>query len=619
MSRLSLLLLLACGTSSLELDPNGEPVDLELDEQALSAQAFYGISPEQFSFNSSPAQAIGSIGAGLVRFQVERWPAGATALDAMVNAARAQNLAVLLELNYATYDVPGIPMGKARIEYWHQGFTDSGNAFAVKYGQIASEIAARYAGKVAWYEIWNEPNAAPRGPQSSPDWTGACGIGATAYTYGTDVNGNVIGEPWALCPRQLGVLASKAAAAIRAKDRAARIVAGNVLLHGADGWVGKDYWKQVEQSPAAKTYKAQTGRLPWDAVGFHPYNSDPTSSDFTHQIDSFKSILSTYGDPSKLAISEYGWRTGAGPMTESWVSESVQASFVRSAFGVAKSKGLAFLLWFNFQDGSGGMKFGVRRETGSYKPSARAFCEASGALASCPVQGVAVGARPDGSRDQAIVDCHTRNGGFSAAGSPFDNGGGAHVHAWGAGQAQDFQGGTLGANVCMHQNGKATAMMVRGGIRGVYLSGGGALGVLGYPVGEEFASSTGPRQNFEGGYITWDASVSGFRSYRGPNRAPIGNLDVVTATQVKGWAHDPDATLSPISVRIYRNGVRVLTITASARRDDLVAAGVAPNAEHGFVAALSTGSGTHTFEARAIDSSTGAEIVLPGRRTITFP
>jgi hypothetical protein len=124
-----------------------------------------------------------------------------------------------------------------------------------------------------------------------------------------------------------------------------------------------------------------------------------------------------------------------------------------------------------------------------------------------------VGYYSNGTYSSAIAGCHSRNGGAYSAGTPFDNGGTSHVHGWGNGVVQDNNGGAYGPNTCMLKNGTSTAYMVRGGIWSAYVYQlGGAGGWLGYPIGEEFSASTGPRQNFEGGYITWNGSA--FVGYR---------------------------------------------------------------------------------------------------------
>jgi uncharacterized protein with LGFP repeats len=54
--------------------------------------------------------------------------------------------------------------------------------------------------------------------------------------------------------------------------------------------------------------------------------------------------------------------------------------------------------------------------------------------------------------------------------------------------------------------------MVRGEIRRTYMANGGGEGFLGFPTSDEFSSNGAPRQNYVGGYITWNGS--GFQAYR---------------------------------------------------------------------------------------------------------
>ncbi len=180
------------------------------------------------------------------------------------------------------------------------------------------------------------------------------------------------------------------------------------------------------------------------------------------------------------------------------------------------------MVWFNYRDDDNAKLYmGIRRPNGSWKPAADVFCQITGQT-SCstgnPVQkppelpsGVAKDA--SGKLFPAIAECWKRNGKQPAAGLPHDNGGGKLVHGWGPGMVQDFAGGTLGPNICMQKNGWASAFMVRGGIRTAYFTAGGGEGPLGYPKNEEYASPTGPRQDFEHGYITWDHALASFRAY----------------------------------------------------------------------------------------------------------
>lgn len=482
-----------------------------------TSPGFYAISPDQGSFDSQQAQLLADFGVDMVRLQLCNWPADRDWMDLQVDAARAAGLRVYAEINYCT-------VGER--DEWHRNFSDAGNEFSAKFTQAAREMAAHFQGRVDYWEIWNEPNASPRpiGFNGQPnhwptphnaDWDGAC----TDYEYGTPYDQ---GE-WALCPRQYGVVVTNSFMAIKDVDPDVGVVAGNMLYHGEDGWAATEYWKQVAQSPAVDWHVNTHGRFPWDVVGIHPYGSRPDNGELTREIDRFQSILNSYGDPATIALTEYGWRSrGSSDIS---VGQQTQAKYLRQTFEVAERKGLEFVVWFNYLDADhGGLSFGIRHHNMDWKASAGALCQVTGTQ-QCPVAGVApppsdptppssgppsVGKAADGSVDDAIVECYRRNGGQSSAGVPFDNGGGADAHRWGPGVVQDFDGGTLGPNLCMRRDGQPTAWMVRGGIRDGYFAAGGGEGALGYPVGEERQTSAGPAQSFEGGQMVWSVSQDRF-------------------------------------------------------------------------------------------------------------
>ena len=362
---------------------------------------FFAISPDEGSWGPAQAALLRSLGAGMVRFQMCDWPASAAALDAKVDAARAAGLHVYAELNYCTLSAK-----YPDTVSWHAGYTDGGNPFTWDFAGAAGQIAAHFAGRVGHYEIWNEPDGAPRpigwdgsGPiqyadPASADWAGACGSnqldGTPGYAYGTPYV--PLAQSWALCPRQLGTLTTNAYMAIKGGDPSAKVVAGNLLFHGTDGWVAKEYWKQVEASGAVNWYKTTktNGQLPWDVIGTHPYGYRPDDGSLAGQLQAFQTIVSSFGDPAPLAISEYGWHTdpnGGDPNYR--VDEPTQAAFVTQTFGVAKQHGLSFVMWFNYLDApNDALDFGLRKVTGSgqpsgWKPSAKAYCQAASASA-CP-------------------------------------------------------------------------------------------------------------------------------------------------------------------------------------------------------------------------------------------
>jgi hypothetical protein len=337
---------------------------------------FFGLSIDHPSWGPEQAKTIRDLGGGLVRIQFCDWPANKPWLDSAVNAAKAAGLEVFAELNYCTVS------GWNDTAQWHAGFNDAGNEFSGLFTATAQDIATFFQGRVRFYEIWNEPNASPRpfnwqpGQWASPansDWNGAC----TNYRYGGDYGQ----DDWALCPKQLGVLTTNAFMAIKGADPSAKVVTGNMLFHGTDGWVAKEYWKQVEQSPAVNWHRQNKGGVPWDYVGIHPYAYRPTDGTLEAQINSFKGIMASFGDDKPVALTEYGWTTAGGdPVT--LVDEGTQAAYLKATFAVAQKTGVGFVSWFNYLDG-GGINYGMRRADNGWKPSARAFCEVTG-TASCP-------------------------------------------------------------------------------------------------------------------------------------------------------------------------------------------------------------------------------------------
>ena len=343
---------------------------------------FFAISGDAATWGPDQLHTLRDLGAGMVRIQLCNWPQDQAWISQQVDDALAAKLRVYAELNYCL--LPAY----ADTNAWHAGFKDDGNEFAAAFAGAAGELAAALKGKVYAYEIWNEPDPAPRpfgfngqdvywaGPGNA-DWEGACG----AYAYGTPYV--PVQASWGLCPRQLGVVTTNAFMAIKGADPDARVVAGNLLFHGEDAWVAKEYWAAVEASPAVAWHRANKGGVPWDIVGIHPYGYAPPGP-LTAQIEAFAAVLGAHADPAPLAITEYGWNTVGGDPNLT-TDEATQADHVLAAHSAAKSLGLAFLVWFNYLDGpDDSINFGLRRFDMSWKPGGAAYCQAT-ATASCPV------------------------------------------------------------------------------------------------------------------------------------------------------------------------------------------------------------------------------------------
>ena len=504
------------------------------------SEPMFSISPEEgLLSHHDPAVAYGhasdirAVGARMIRLQFCDWvedtgeiaPGQLERLHRMIDVARDAGLRIYAELNYCSVVPAGFEVGQwhdllnsggeqtvAMQQAWHNGFVDSpaGNRYAQAFAEATRAFAEEFGDQVDYWEIWNEPNGAPDG-----SWDDTC-----SGRYG--VSGG--GINWSLCPKQLGVVTSKAFEVLANVDPDARVIAGNMLFHGEDYWVAKDYWEQVYRSEAVRQFRANNGRYPWHAVGIHPYGvpayapADDPKNGLREQVEDFRRHMAG-DDSARIAITEYGWTTNLDHGDTRVVADELsQAMQVRDTYPLAAELGLELVMWFNMRDAlSGGYYFGIQRADGTFKAAASAFCEVAGAvdcaagkLPEAPPASGRVASRADGVTDPAIAACHVRNG---SNGAVLDNGGGPHVHRWGGGWVQDLRDLHLGDTMCMRADTRTTALMVRGAIRDTYLAAGGGPGPLGYPADEEHAAPSGPFQSFRGGYITWSPAAGAFVAF----------------------------------------------------------------------------------------------------------
>jgi len=128
---------------------------------------------------------------------------------------------------------------------------------------------------------------------------------------------------------------------------------------------------------------------------------------------------------------------------------------------------------------------------------------------------VGVGA-PDAAMTKEFRTAFTSFGGENVLGLPRDNTGGAAVHRWGNGWVQDFGGGSDHPGTLMLADGSTTPYWVYGGVWTQYLTiDHGVVSCHGYPTSmlSPFANSglgsdSYLRQNFQTGYIVWDATTN---------------------------------------------------------------------------------------------------------------
>lgn len=87
-----------------------------------------------------------------------------------------------------------------------------------------------------------------------------------------------------------------------------------------------------------------------------------------------------------------------------------------------------------------------------------------------------------------------------------------------------------------------------------------------------------------------------------------GAIDVVDTTRIAGWAYDPRDPSAHLEVQLFIGGQLITSRRADEQRTDLVTAGAAMDARHGFsfvVPELRLAAGKHLVEAYAVRAGGG--------------
>ncbi len=190
------------------------------------------------------------------------------------------------------------------------------------FGAYAAELAARYAGRIGRYEIWNEENVGIRFWKPMED--------AQAYAE----------------------LLQVTASMIREVDPEAQVSLGG-LFH-PDLLVntpGPEFLLQV-----AESLPDLAGVV--DAVAFHPYRypftapeyQDDSQASLLSDICEMQDLLTDIGAPDlPLWITELGWHTAADALFEGATEEQQAAWLARSAL-LSFAQGLPVYLWYTYAD-----------------------------------------------------------------------------------------------------------------------------------------------------------------------------------------------------------------------------------------------------------------------------
>jgi hypothetical protein len=263
-------------------------------------------------------------------------------LDATVAAAEARGLHVLATLGCT----PG----------WLSGSSDlrvlPPPEEVTQFRRVAAWLAGRYAGRIAAWEIWNEP-----------DCSAGTGCGAT--------------DPEAYVP-----VLRAGFAGVRAADPTALVVSGGtsgvnatwvegMYAAGAEGWF---------DALALHPYQGPAAEPPEAPPADHPYR--------IANVERVREVMVAAGDGDvPIWFTEFGWTTGAGDGWSAGVDEATQAAYLGRAIDLVQRRypyvthAFVFTIrdrddWTPYENG-----FGLTRLDGSPKPALAALRSANERLA----------------------------------------------------------------------------------------------------------------------------------------------------------------------------------------------------------------------------------------------
>jgi hypothetical protein len=210
---------------------------------------------------------------------------------------------------------------------WASGMTQNqmppgvhADAFAPRrtsdFARYVYETVQHYQGRVAAYELLNEPNTLNH-------W-----------------------RPQPDAARFIELLCAGYYAA-KYSDPSSVVVAGGLNGNGLYlGWEppdGRDFLKAIYAGP---------GALCFDVMAIHPY-AHPIQNglaELQRWVDETRAYMRAQGDDRELWVTEIGWGSGLSVWGNPVISEAQQAAWVRTVYGGLAGPQKVF--WYNFKDGT---------------------------------------------------------------------------------------------------------------------------------------------------------------------------------------------------------------------------------------------------------------------------
>lgn len=428
--------------------------------------------------------ALSQAGTGWLRVSMrmipghDTWDPDILALyDTAVNNARQAGLQVILLIDNESWR--GGQSAWTANNYENAG-GNGDNDYTQGFAQGAVvPIVQHFRDRVTIYELWNEPNAWTRSP--------APGV----YEGGSFIY-----------PSNFSWLLANSWVAVHITNNITDVIlfAGGVFGHSIGGaysyaragaqYIEDTYNVGINVVGSFASVMQRYGSYPMDGIGQHLYIDQgglTTAAHIQQYLDWVRQAYTRYegtDTPKKVFITEIGWTTAS-------VSPETQAENLTTAFQTMEATPwVQTVIWFNWQDG--GMRYGVVDASGNPKPSYEPYRYYQSYE----------GRFRDGTTHDAIL-AYYNNLGPSVLGNPYDNGRDAWVYAWGSGYTQDFDGGSKGKLGILSSDAGTFEINNEHGMWDFYLAHDG-MRAHGYPVGNEYTTDTGTRQDFQTGYYIWN-------------------------------------------------------------------------------------------------------------------
>jgi polysaccharide biosynthesis protein PslG len=277
-------------------------------------------------------------------------------LDHVVAEAESRGIALLLTFTQTPCWASSAPASEKQGcdgAWWNREVTNYAPTRESDYADALAYLAGRYRGRIAGWEVWNEPNS--------------------SYFFRSP---NPI--------RDYAKLVKAAYAPVKAADPATRLVAGS-LMHSDVDWVQGLYGEGIKGS--------------FDVLSIHPYSDDrspldpiagqPVRGSFIRGVPAVRDVMLGRGDDKPLWLTEMGWNTSTTRNSDSWrngVSEARQAEWLELAFDqITRWSYVDVAVWFNLKDNTSDRSdyisnFGLLRHDGTRKPAFASFQRAAGWL-----------------------------------------------------------------------------------------------------------------------------------------------------------------------------------------------------------------------------------------------